>query len=180
MREAQRRGAPLLPSTASTVAIMQCLVGGREERNSAASSLRLGRAVPKEKRGTRCGRSPSMQALAIPPGAWGPKITIDSATLMNKGVEVIGVHQSVVAVPLEQIEVGGGAFRRVSCIRWWSSGWVSHCAIGSRPIMRVRFCMRSVIPERLSTHTDYLDLARMGSWRSNSRRGAFSLPGIGV
>ena len=40
----------------------------------------------------------------IPPGGWGQKITIDSATLMNKAFEVIETHW-LFGVPWERIEV---------------------------------------------------------------------------
>src|SRR3979490_409442 len=44
------------------------------------------------------------QALAHPRWSMGPKVTVDCATLMNKGLELIEAHQ-LFAIPLEQVDV---------------------------------------------------------------------------
>ena len=50
------------------------------------------------------GASRSTEALAHPTWSMGPKITIDSSTLMNKGLEVIEAHE-LFGTPYDQIEV---------------------------------------------------------------------------
>ena len=56
-------------------------------------------------------------ALAHPTWDMGGKITIDSATLMNKGLEVIEAHH-LFGLPYEQIS--SSCTRSRSCTRWYS------------------------------------------------------------
>ena len=80
---------------------------------------RLGRTVPRAIRARRSSASAPDAALRHPTWQMGRKITIDSATLMNKGLEVIEAHWL--------FDVAGGSDRRRrstrsrSCTRWWSS-----------------------------------------------------------
>ena len=65
---------------------------------------RFGGTVPRPRRRATWRRSRREQALAHPTWTMGAKITIDSATLMNKGLEVIEAHH-LFGVPYERIEV---------------------------------------------------------------------------
>ena len=83
---AKERGLPLLPVDSEHSAIFQCLQGGGEVRRilltaSGGPFRTLGREALKTV--TR------EDALKHPNWAMGPKITVDSATLMNKGLEFI-------------------------------------------------------------------------------------------
>ena len=55
-------------------------------------------------RPSSCARSPSPDALAHPTWSMGPKITIDSSTLMNKGLEVIEAHE-LFGVDYDRIDI---------------------------------------------------------------------------
>ncbi|MDD2605616.1 MAG: 1-deoxy-D-xylulose-5-phosphate reductoisomerase [Desulfobacteraceae bacterium] len=96
-------GVRLLPVDSEHSAIFQCLAGNRGqdlERIMLTASGGPFRQWPAE----RLAAVQPAQALAHPNWKMGPKITIDSATLMNKGLEVIeAVH--LFAVPPERIEV---------------------------------------------------------------------------
>src|SRR5262245_32888312 len=89
MKEAQRRtGAPLLPIDSEHSAIFQCLQGSRrEEVERIILTASGGPFVDTPARELEV-MTPEA-ALRHPTWRMGPKITIDSATLMNKGLEVI-------------------------------------------------------------------------------------------
>ncbi len=103
MREAQRAGVSIIPVDSEHSAIWQCLRG---ERTADVKRLLLTasggpfRRAPLEQL-----RAVTVeQALAHPTWRMGPKITIDSATLMNKGLEVLEAHW-LFDIPYERIEV---------------------------------------------------------------------------
>ena len=100
---AQRAGVALLPIDSEHSAIWQCLRGEAPEDIHrlllTASGGPFRSATVAELRAVTVA-----QALAHPTWRMGPKITIDSATLMNKGLEVIE-SQWFFHVPYERIEV---------------------------------------------------------------------------
>jgi 1-deoxy-D-xylulose-5-phosphate reductoisomerase len=86
--EARRQGKPLLPIDSEHNAVHQCMRGGRLEEVecvwlTASGGPFLNTPISEFPRITR------EQALNHPTWKMGPRITIDSATLMNKGFEVI-------------------------------------------------------------------------------------------
>ena len=100
----RRHGVAILPVDSEHNAIHQCLHGRHAERDSTADSHRLGRTVSRSHARRSCSGSRPMQALRHPTWQMGRKITIDSATLMNKGLEVIEAHW-LFGVDADQIEV---------------------------------------------------------------------------
>lgn len=89
--EAQRRGVQLLPVDSEHSAIFQCL-GGRDANLLRRIVLTAsGGPFRTRPRATFASITPE-EALKHPNWAMGKKITIDSATLMNKGLEVIEAH----------------------------------------------------------------------------------------
>jgi 1-deoxy-D-xylulose-5-phosphate reductoisomerase len=103
MREAKQRGAVILPIDSEHSAIFQCLQGhSRDEvrRILLTSSGGPLRDVPKD----RFGQMTKAQILDHPRWKMGPKITVDSATMMNKGLEVIEARW-LFGIPVEKIEV---------------------------------------------------------------------------
>ncbi len=98
-------GAELVPVDSEHCAVHQCLRSsadaGREVARHRAHRQR--RAVPRPHR-RRLADVTVDEALAHPTWAMGPKITIDSSTLMNKGLEVIEAHE-LFGTPYDQIEV---------------------------------------------------------------------------
>ena len=83
------RGVAILPVDSEHNAIFQCLDGRDRADVRALDPDRLGRAVPRLRRRAARARHARPRRCAIPTWKMGPKITIDSATLMNKGLEVI-------------------------------------------------------------------------------------------
>src|SRR5713101_8850888 len=103
MREAQRAGVSIVPVDSEHSAIWQCLRG---EQISEVNRLLLTASGGPFRRATlEQLRSVTVeQALAHPTWHMGAKITIDSATLMNKGLEVLEAHW-LFDIPYERIEV---------------------------------------------------------------------------
>ena len=75
------------------------------------------------------------QALKHPNWSMGAKVTIDSATLMNKGLELIEAHH-LFAMPSEQIEFS--FIRNRSCMGWSSFGTVPSSRSSGRPTCACR------------------------------------------
>jgi len=103
MQEAKRVGVPILPVDSEHSAIWQCLRG--EQSNEVKRLLLTASGGPFRRATLEQIRSVTVeQALTHPTWHMGPKITIDSATLMNKGLEVIEAHW-LFDMPYEQINV---------------------------------------------------------------------------
>ena len=102
MRLAAERRVPILPIDSEHSAIFQCLVGEQSPIRRLIVTCSGGalRDVPKEQ---LCDVTPE-RALQHPQWSMGAKITIDSATLVNKGFEVIEAHW-LFGVDAERISV---------------------------------------------------------------------------
>jgi 1-deoxy-D-xylulose-5-phosphate reductoisomerase len=96
------------------------------------------------------------QALAHPTWRMGPKITIDSATLANKGLELIEAH-FLFGLPYAQIEVVLQPTSIVhSLVRFRDGATLAHLGY---PDMRVPISYALTYPERAATPLPQLDLA---------------------
>ena len=110
MRTAREAGATIIPIDSEHNAIFQCLQGGEPETgNRECRDVRKiiltasGGPFRGKHRDELRGVTPA-QAVAHPKWDMGPKISVDSATLMNKGLEVIEAHH-LFGLPGERIEV---------------------------------------------------------------------------
>jgi 1-deoxy-D-xylulose-5-phosphate reductoisomerase len=99
-------------------------------------------------------------ALAHPTWSMGPKITVDSSTLMNKGLEVIEAHE-LYGTPYEQIEVVVHPQSVVHSMVEYSDG--STIAQLSLPDMRLPIGYALGYPRRLGTAFGTIDWATIGS-----------------
>ena len=93
----------IVPVDSEHSALAQCLRGGRAEEVdrlvlTASGGPFRGRRAPSWP------TSPSTQALAHPTWAMGPMVTINSATLINKGLELIEAHL-LFGIPYDRIDV---------------------------------------------------------------------------
>lgn len=96
-------GDRLLPVDSEHSAIFQCLLG--EGRDDVAKIWLTASGGPfRSKNRAEIAEMTTEQALAHPTWNMGPKITIDSATLMNKGLEVIEAHH-LFAVGYDDIRI---------------------------------------------------------------------------
>lgn len=98
-----KSGAVVLPVDSEHNAIFQCL-HGRDMHSVRRLILTASGGPFRAKSKEFLQNVTPEQALAHPNWAMGPKISIDSATMMNKGLEVIEAHY-LYGLPLEQIDV---------------------------------------------------------------------------
>src|SRR5437763_1224495 len=99
---AQRRGVKILPVDSEHNAIFQCLDGRPSEVRRIILTASGGPF--REARASELGSVTVEQALKHPTWNMGPKITIDSATLFNKGLEMIEAHW-LFNVGMDRVEV---------------------------------------------------------------------------
>lgn len=100
------------------------------------------------------------RALKHPTWSMGPKITIDSATLFNKGLEVIEAHV-LFRIPFERIEVLVHPGSHVhSLVRFCDGALMAQ--LGT-PDMRLPILYSLVAPDRASLSGPRLDLASIGT-----------------
>ena len=102
-KEAQENGATILPVDSEHSAVFQAMQSGRREEVSKIILTASGGPF----RGATCEEIRDVtveQALAHPVWDMGPKITIDSATMMNKAFEIIEAHW-LFDIPVDKIEV---------------------------------------------------------------------------
>jgi 1-deoxy-D-xylulose-5-phosphate reductoisomerase len=96
------------------------------------------------------------QALAHPTWNMGPKITVDSATLANKGLELIEAH-FLFGLPYDRIEVVVHPTSVVhALVRFRDGAALAHLGF---PDMRVPISFALTYPERAATPVEPLDLA---------------------
>src|SRR5579864_1142621 len=101
--EARRQGKPLLPIDSEHNAVHQCLRGGRMEEVEAIWLTASGGPFLNTPKSAFASIT-VQEALNHPTWKMGQRITIDSATLMNKGFEVIEACR-LFAVPPEKVKV---------------------------------------------------------------------------
>jgi len=154
---ARSSGAALLPIDSEHSAIWQCLQG--EE----PWSERVGRLLLTASGGAFRDRPVSAltdvtpaEALQHPTWSMGPKITIDSATLMNKGLEVIEAHW-LFGVGFDRIDVVIHHQSVIHSLVEFVDGSVK--AQLGLPDMRLPIQYALAHPARLSTPVERLDLA---------------------
>jgi 1-deoxy-D-xylulose-5-phosphate reductoisomerase len=151
----ERGGGLLLPVDSEHSAIFQCLEGRHLETVTsivltASGGPFRGRTREQLEDVTRA------DALAHPTWNMGPKITIDSATLANKGLELIEAH-FLFGLPYEHIEVVVHPTSVVHAIVRFRDG-ASLAHVGY-PDMRVPISYALTYPERAATPVDALDFA---------------------
>lgn len=157
MARAAEKGVDILPVDSEHSAIFQCLKAGKKGEVkkillTASGGPFFGATVDKLKDIT------VEQALAHPTWKMGAKITIDSATLMNKGFEVIeAVH--LFGVPADKIEV---LIHRESIIHSMVE-YIDNSVIAQLSVPDMRLCAQYALtyPERCEAVIDELDLTKL-------------------
>jgi 1-deoxy-D-xylulose-5-phosphate reductoisomerase len=149
-------GAQILPVDSEHCAIYQCLVGSLEPGHPDVARLLL-TASGGPFRGWSLERLRGVtkaDALAHPTWSMGPKITIDSSTLMNKGLEVLEAS-ALFGIEVDRIDVVVHPQSIVHSMVEYVDGSV--LAQLSRPDMRlpIAYCLGS--PARLAHHWGQLD-----------------------
>jgi 1-deoxy-D-xylulose-5-phosphate reductoisomerase len=163
LAEAARSGATLIPIDSEHNAIFQCLPGG----------YRCGQADPGVQRliltasggpfrDTPLGELPAVtpaQAVRHPNWVMGPKISVDSATMMNKGLELIEAHR-LFGLPEDRIDVVLHPESVIHSLVEYRDG--SQLAQLGQPDMRVPIAHALAYPERWESGVAGLRLAELG------------------
>jgi len=152
-----RGGGRMLPVDSEHSALYQCLEGRSAEQVD--SLVLTGSGGPFRGR-TRdeLGLVTPEEALAHPTWRMGPKITVDSATLGNKGLELIEAH-FLFGIPYERIEVVLQPTSIVhSLVRFRDGAVLAHLG---HPDMRAPISYALTYPERSATPLARLDLTAL-------------------
>ncbi len=159
LEEAQAHGARIVPVDSEHCAIFQCM-----QAAGAHGSASVARLVLTASGGPFRTREPDAlehvtpaEALAHPTWRMGSKISIDSATMMNKGLEVIEAHW-LFGVPAERIDVVIHPQSVVHSLVEFCDG--SMMAQLSTPDMRMPILYALTYPERWPLELPRLNLAQ--------------------
>lgn len=157
MAEAEKYGAQIVPVDSEHSAIFQCLMGcgDRKEVHKILLTCSGGPFFGMEAEQLR--RVTKADALKHPNWKMGPKITVDCATLMNKGLEVIEAMR-LYRVPLEQVEVLIHRQSIVHSLVEFADGAVM-AQLGT-PDMRLPIQLALTYPERVESPVERLDLTK--------------------
>jgi len=151
----QRGGGALLPVDSEHSAALQCLDGRSTEQVDSLVLTASGGPFRGRRREELEGVTPD-DALAHPTWNMGPKITVDSATLANKGLELIEAH-FLFGLPYDRIEVVVHPSSIVhALVRFRDGAALAHLGY---PDMRVPISYALTYPERGATSLPPLDLA---------------------
>ena len=152
----ERGGGTLLPVDSEHSAAFQCLEGRTPEQ--VGSLVLTGSGGPFRGRTRDELEDVTLEeALAHPTWSMGPKITIDSATLANKGLELIEAH-FLFGVPYERIDVVLQPTSIVhALVRFRDGASLAHLGY---PDMRVPIAFALTYPERTATPVEPLDFTQ--------------------
>jgi len=159
-RAVREAGISLTPIDSEHSAILQCLQGNRRQDVRRLIITCSGGAFRRRTRQELANVTPE-EAMEHPTWSMGPKITIDSATLMNKGFEVTEAHW-LFDLPYEKIDV----------VMHWESvvhsmvEYQDHSIIAqmSAPDMRLPIQYALTCPNRLPLAQEHpLDLTKIGT-----------------
>lgn len=158
MGEAGKRGVELLPIDSEHSGLWQCLEGRPLE--SVRKLILTSSGGPFRKRKGSLARVTVKEALRHPKWRMGPKITVDSATLMNKGLEVIEAS-NLFRLEVDRIEVLIHPEAVVHALVEFIDG--SHLAQLAVTDMRIPIQYALSFPRRLNHLVTALDLVKIGA-----------------
>ena len=160
MKAAKENGVHILPVDSEHSAIFQCLQGCPDKKMlkriilTASGGAFYGRTADELKNVT------AQQALHNPNWNMGAKVTVDSATMMNKGLEIIEASW-LFGVPEEKIDVLVQRESIVhSMIEYDDNSVIAQLGV---PDMRIPIQYAITYPERFTSPVKQLDLAKYGS-----------------
>jgi 1-deoxy-D-xylulose-5-phosphate reductoisomerase len=148
-------GSTILPVDSEHNAIFQCLAGSRREDVSKLILTASGGPFRTASPEAIAAATPAA-AVAHPNWSMGAKISVDSATLMNKGLELIEAHY-LFGMPSERIDIVVHPQSVIHSLVEFVDGSVL-AQLGS-PDMRIPIAYAMAWPERMETPAQRLDLA---------------------
>jgi 1-deoxy-D-xylulose-5-phosphate reductoisomerase len=159
MAEVAHHNTTLLPVDSEHSAVLQVMAGTPAEKIEKVCLTASGGPFRSWSLADMAGARPE-QALNHPNWSMGPKVTIDSATLMNKGLELIEAHHLFSLRP-DQLDVLVHPQSIVHCLVFHRDGSV--LAQLACPDMRTPIAYSLAWPERMHAPTARLDLAKLGA-----------------
>ena len=159
MAAARQAGGRMLPMDSEHNAIFQAL-GGRDPATIVRMTITASGGPFRKWSSERIAAATRAEALAHPNWAMGPKVTIDSATLMNKGLELIEAHH-LFAMDPGAIGILVHAQSIVHGLVEYIDGSV--VALMGSPDMRTPIAHCLAWPERIEAPVKSLDLAEVGT-----------------
>lgn len=153
---ARKSGSPIIPVDSEHSAIFQCLQGERADVEKLILTASGGPFIGKSRRELESvGIS---EALNHPRWQMGPKVTIDSASMMNKGLELIEAHWLFGTHP-DNIEIVVHPQSIIHSMVQFTDGSVS--AQMSIPDMRLPIQYALSYPYRIELNTNRIDFAKL-------------------
>jgi 1-deoxy-D-xylulose-5-phosphate reductoisomerase len=153
-----RGGGRILPVDSEHSALFQCLEGRHADQVETLVLTGSGGPFRGRTRDELESVTPD-EALAHPTWRMGPKITVDSATLANKGLELIEAH-FLFDIPFDRIEIVLQPTSIVhSLVRFRDGAVLAHLG---HPDMRVPISYALTYPERAATPVPPLDMTSLG------------------
>lgn len=156
--KAKEKGAEILPIDSEHSAIQQCLLSGKKEEVKKLILTASGGPFLRKSKDD-LNKITVKQALSHPTWEMGKKITIDSATLMNKGLEVIEAHW-LFGIPPDRIKVLIHPQSIVHSMVEFVDGSV--IAQMSVPDMKLPIQYALFYPQRVFSNNTSLDLTKAG------------------
>ena len=160
MAEARKYAAQIIPVDSEHSAIFQCLMGSHSKSEIKKLILTCSGGPFFGMSKAELAAVTKADALRHPNWKMGPKITIDCATLMNKGLEVIEAMR-LYDLPLEQVDVVIHRQSIVHSLVEFTDGAVM-AQLGS-PDMRLPIQLAMTYPERETCPVAPLDLTACGA-----------------
>lgn len=155
MAQAKKYGAEIIPVDSEHSAIFQCLMGNRDKSQIKRLILTCSGGpfygMPRE----QLAGMKKDDALRHPNWKMGPKITVDCATLMNKGLEIIEAMR-LYELPLEKVTAMIHRQSIVHSMVEFTDGAIL-AQLGA-PDMRIPISLAMTYPERKQTPAPALDL----------------------
>jgi 1-deoxy-D-xylulose-5-phosphate reductoisomerase len=156
---AAQSGATLLPVDSEHNAIFQCLAGSR--KGDVAKIILTASGGPfRTASADAIHAATPAQAVAHPNWSMGAKISVDSATLMNKGLELIEAHY-LFGLPSDRIDIVVHPQSVIHSMVEFVDGSVL-AQLGT-PDMRIPIAYALAWPDRMATPAQKLDLKSIGS-----------------
>lgn len=156
-RRVQERGVKLIPIDSEHSALFQSLIG--HNHNDVRRLILTASGGPFRNRSVKELEGVTRdEALRHPNWAMGPKITIDSATMMNKGLEVIEARW-LFDMPLSKIEVVIHPQSIIHSMVEYVDGAV--IAQMANPDMRIPIAYALGFPERLTDGAEFVDFTNL-------------------
>ena len=160
MAEAKKYGVEIVPVDSEHSAIFQCLMGSRDKREIKKIILTCSGGPFFGMEREQLKTVTKEDVLRHPTWKMGPKITVDCATLMNKGLEVIEAMR-LYDLPLEQVDVVIHRQSIVHSLVEFVDGAVM--AQMGAPDMRLPIQLALTYPQRTVCPVEPLDLTACGS-----------------